>query len=101
MIYFLRYTYAEVPLIYFYLFTLRYPIGPGVRLQSRITGRIQTAMFKKDQLYFPWDKRFVHTTIGCGKQGFPSAQPYLSQYYEHGQNIPEPSGARCFMGDDC
>ncbi|KAJ5533852.1 hypothetical protein N7527_000106 [Penicillium freii] len=20
----------------------------------------------------------VHTTIGCGKQGFPSAQPYLS-----------------------
>ena len=23
-------------------------------------------------------KRPVHTTIGCGKQGFPSAQPYLS-----------------------
>ncbi|KAJ5794499.1 hypothetical protein N7457_001098 [Penicillium paradoxum] len=20
----------------------------------------------------------IHTTIGCGKQGFPSAQPYLS-----------------------
>ncbi|KUM55428.1 hypothetical protein ACN42_g11851, partial [Penicillium freii] len=20
----------------------------------------------------------LHTTIGCGKQGFPSAQPYLS-----------------------
>ncbi|PYI36158.1 hypothetical protein BP00DRAFT_332863, partial [Aspergillus indologenus CBS 114.80] len=22
--------------------------------------------------------RIVHTTTGCGKQGFPSAQPYLS-----------------------
>jgi hypothetical protein len=21
----------------------------------------------------------VHTTTGCGEQGFPSAQPYLSQ----------------------
>ena len=26
-------------------------------------------------LYMSWP---VHTTIGCGKQGFPSAQPYLS-----------------------
>ena len=43
----------------------------------------------------------VHTTIGCRKQGFPSAQPYLSQYYERGQNIPEPSGACRFMGDGC
>ena len=45
--------------------------------------------------------RPVHTTIGCGKQGFPSAQPYLSQYYERGQNIPEPTGACRFMGDGC
>ena len=40
-------------------------------------------------------------TIGCGKQGFPSTQPYLSHYYEHGQNMPEPSGAHHFMGDGC
>ena len=29
-------------------------------------------------IYSPLSKRWVHTTIGCGKQGFPSAQPYLS-----------------------
>ena len=29
-------------------------------------------------LYSSSLKRLVHTTIGCGKQGFPSAQPYLS-----------------------
>ncbi|KUM63726.1 hypothetical protein ACN42_g3364 [Penicillium freii] len=23
----------------------------------------------------------IHTTIGCGKQGFPSAQPYLSHIF--------------------
>ncbi|KOS41496.1 hypothetical protein ACN38_g7641 [Penicillium nordicum] len=23
----------------------------------------------------------IHTTMGCGKQGFPSAQPYLSHIF--------------------
>ncbi|KAL4952894.1 ribonuclease H-like domain-containing protein [Aspergillus filifer] len=27
----------------------------------------------------------VHTTTGCGEQGFPSAQPYLSHHYQRGQ----------------
>ncbi|KAL4929818.1 uncharacterized protein BDV17DRAFT_56386 [Aspergillus undulatus] len=26
----------------------------------------------------------VHTTTGCGEQGIPSAQPYLSHYYQRG-----------------
>ena len=30
------------------------------------------------RIYSPLTKESVHTTIGCGKQGFPSAQPYLS-----------------------
>ncbi|KAJ5183406.1 hypothetical protein N7492_001022 [Penicillium capsulatum] len=29
-------------------------------------------------IYFSSQKRLAHTTTGCGKQGFPSAQPYLS-----------------------
>ena len=37
----------------------------------------------------------VHTTIGCGKQGFPSAQLYLS--YEPSKNILELSTARRFI----
>ena len=32
----------------------------------------------KTGIYSPLFRRLVHTTIGCGKQGFPSAQPYLS-----------------------
>ena len=52
-------------------------------------------------IYSPFVKKPLHTTIGCGEQGFPSAQPYLSQYYERGQNMPEPSGARRFMRDGC
>lgn len=31
----------------------------------------------------------------------PNYRPQLSHYYEHGQNIPEPLGAHCFMGDGC
>ncbi|KAJ5415218.1 hypothetical protein N7465_003913, partial [Penicillium sp. CMV-2018d] len=29
-------------------------------------------------LSFSSTRNMIHTTIGCGKQGFPSAQPYLS-----------------------
>ena len=29
-------------------------------------------------LYSLTTRNLAHTTIGCGKQGFPSAQPYLS-----------------------
>ena len=32
-------------------------------------------------LYFSPTHNLIHTTIGCGKQGFPSAQPYLSQLF--------------------
>lgn len=39
------------------------------------------------RIYFLSLKRLVHTTIGCGKQGFLPTQLYLSQYYEHSQNI--------------
>ena len=39
-------------------------------------------------------KRLVHTTIGCGKRGFPSAQPYLSQYYERAQEVLTKLGFR-------
>lgn len=34
----------------------------------------------------------AHTSIGCGKQGFLSAQLYLSHDYGCGQNIPSPPG---------
>ncbi|KOS37312.1 hypothetical protein ACN38_g11897 [Penicillium nordicum] len=29
-------------------------------------------------LLFSSTHKVIHTTIGCGKQGFPSAEPYLS-----------------------
>ena len=29
----------------------------------------------------------IHAIIGCGKQGFPSAQPYLSDTEPHGLGV--------------
>ena len=37
-----------------------------------------TSLSSSAIVYFAIVPYHVHTTIGCGKQGFPSAQPYLS-----------------------
>ena len=49
--------------------------GNKQREPNNVVGR---RMHGKMRLYFTWIQSLVHTTTGCGEQGFPSAQPYLS-----------------------
>jgi hypothetical protein len=41
-------------------------------------------MLMSSYLYSPFQPTLIHTTIGCGEQGFPSAHSYLSHTSDGG-----------------